>query len=336
MSHSSIFEAYYANPEFVDKYEEFNDSGMDVIIPVFHTNELWEVNLKSIYREIPVKRLIISDGGVIDNSIEIVSKFPRVEILDHRHFKSLGKCIAELIASVQTEHFIYLHSDVYLPSDWYNNMIKYKDTYDWYGCPMNITYMYSLLHNDENRPYAGSQMGRKDAFTGVEKFVGDDYVYRFEDFVFDEYVKSKGYKTGKISDTFHYHQSMYRQTSGLDLKVKSVQLNVNKSPEELIREVESSILTFIKYLDKPEYFELYKSTLNGVIQSSDDQIIQRLVKLIILDKHEAETSQLNLLIYVSFRASSWEVKKELINIFGLKKIAKILLKRIFSKNSLLK
>ncbi len=277
MSHSSIFEAYYANPEFVDKYEEFNDSGIDVIIPVFHTNELWEVNLKSIYREIPVKRLIISDGGVIDNSIEIVSKFPRVEILDHRHFKSLGKCIAELIASVQTEHFIYLHSDVYLPSDWYINMIKYKDTYDWYGCPMNITYMYSLLHNDENRPYAGSQMGRKDAFIGVERFVGDDYVYRFEDFVFDEYVKSKGYKTGKISDTFHYHQSMYRQTSGLELNLKSINLELTKSKHEIEREIESSLNTFIKYLNSPEYFPLFTRVFKANLNHGNSELLVKFV-----------------------------------------------------------
>lgn len=278
MSHSSIFEAYYANPEFVDKYEEFNDSGIDVIIPVFHTNELWEVNLKSIYREIPVKRLIISDGGVIDNSIEIVSKFPRVEILDHRHFKSLGKCIAELIASVQTEYFIYLHSDVYLPSDWYIHMIKYKDTYDWYGCPMNITYMYSLLHNDENRPYAGSQLGRKDAFVGVEKFVGDDYIYRFEDFVFDEYVKSKGYKTGKISDTFHYHQSMYRQTSGLELNLKSINLELTKSKHEIEREIESSLNTFIKYLNSPEYLPLFTRVFKANLNHGNSEFLVKFVQ----------------------------------------------------------
>jgi hypothetical protein len=39
------------------------DQGVTVIIPIVHTNELWEENLKSIYREIPTAQLLIGDGG---------------------------------------------------------------------------------------------------------------------------------------------------------------------------------------------------------------------------------------------------------------------------------
>jgi hypothetical protein len=99
----SIFEQYYSKPEFIDRYSSNSDEAIDVIIPVYHTNELWEANLLSIYKEVPVKRLLISDGGVIDNGLEVVKKFPRVEILDHREYKTLGKCIAELIKEVKTD-----------------------------------------------------------------------------------------------------------------------------------------------------------------------------------------------------------------------------------------
>ena len=67
--------------EFVDRFVQSTDRSVDVIIPVIHTNGLWEQNLKSIYREIPIRRLLISDGGCIDDSIAIVRRFPRVTVL---------------------------------------------------------------------------------------------------------------------------------------------------------------------------------------------------------------------------------------------------------------
>ena len=60
----SIFQEYYSKQEFVDKYIQDPTDAIDVIIPVYHTNELWRANLISIFREIPVKRLLISDEQV--------------------------------------------------------------------------------------------------------------------------------------------------------------------------------------------------------------------------------------------------------------------------------
>ena len=90
---SSIFRTYYTPQAFSDRYARDPQSAVDVVIPVLHTNELWETNLVSIYREIPVHRLLISDGGCVDDSIEIARKFPRTVVLDHRAVASLGYCI---------------------------------------------------------------------------------------------------------------------------------------------------------------------------------------------------------------------------------------------------
>ena len=59
----SIFARYYAIQEFVDRFLQRPEGAIDVIIPVLNTNELWEKNLIAIYREIPVKRLIIGNAG---------------------------------------------------------------------------------------------------------------------------------------------------------------------------------------------------------------------------------------------------------------------------------
>jgi len=248
----SIFKKYYGPQTFIDRFKNDTAEAVDVIIPVYHTNELWEINLNSLYREIPIRRLLISDGGVVDNSIEIVSKFPRVEVFNHRHYKTLGKCISELIKEVTSEWFIYVHSDVYLPENWFDKMIPYKNHFDWYGCPMNITTLINYRNHEPNRPYAGSQVGRKEAFVNGLNHIDDDFVYRQEDFVFDSIVTKAGFKTGKVEDTYHYHQLMYRKSTGYDLNVTKVRVETNTSAAEVLRANDMQIRGIIKYLDPLE------------------------------------------------------------------------------------
>ena len=208
----SIFREYFAQRPFVDRFESDPNGAVEVIIPVIHTNELWRINLYSLYREVPIRRLLIGDGGCKDDSIDIVKEFPRVEVLDHREFRSLGYSLRHLIEAVQTEWFIYVHSDVYLPPGWFETMSRYQAQYDWFGCPQQITVMVEYPLVDHTRPYAGSQMGRKAAFMQGLSRIDDDYVYRQEDFVLADIVKKGGGKEGRIEDVFHYHQLAFRQS----------------------------------------------------------------------------------------------------------------------------
>lgn len=247
----SIFQQYYEHRELVDRFLENKSPAVDVIIPIIHTTELWEANLFSIYREIPVNRLLLGDGGCIDDTIEIAKRFPRVVVVDQKHIKTLGYCIRELIEGVETEWFIYLHSDVYLPSGWFDVMEKYQGQYDWYGCPQQITTMAEYRQVDsirgERRPYAGSQIGRKIAFVEGLKTIDDDYVYRQEDLVFAAIVENSGYRNGYVDDVFHYHQVM-RKESPWAREIKGVTIEIEWSPEEKERSDFSFIRGLIKYL----------------------------------------------------------------------------------------
>ena len=55
----SIFQRYYRPVPLVDRFARDPSDAVDVIIPIIHTNELWDTNLRSIYREVPVKRLLL-------------------------------------------------------------------------------------------------------------------------------------------------------------------------------------------------------------------------------------------------------------------------------------
>lgn len=243
----SIFQQIYGPETFVDRYLKDPGHAVDVIVPIIHTNELWEKNLISFYREIPINRLLISDGGCVDDSLEIAKRFPRVKILDHREVKSLGFCIRRLIEEVETEWFIYPHSDVYLPENWFDKMVNHQNEYDWFGCPMRHLVIVEYPQGPSHRPYAGSQMGRKKAFIENLHKIDDDYVYRQEDYVFERVVTDGGHKCGKVEDIFHYHQTMHK-VSKWGRKVKGVTVDVEMTPEENARTAETQARGIIKYL----------------------------------------------------------------------------------------
>lgn len=244
----SIFKEYYSDIPFRDRFAENSANAVDVIVPVVHTNDFWEANLKSFYREIPISRLLIGDGGCIDDSIEIAKRFPRVTVLDHRSYTSLGYSIRGLIEEVTADWFIYVHSDVYLPAGWFDAMATHQKSYDWFGCPMRHTVMVEYDLDYGPRPWAGSQMGRKSAFTPHLSRVEDDFVYRQEDFVFSDIVARGGFREGKVSDTFHYHQTM-RKPTPWSRTVKAVRVEVEMSPEEELRMLTMQGKGIVKYLE---------------------------------------------------------------------------------------
>ncbi|MFX1384256.1 MAG: glycosyltransferase [Promethearchaeota archaeon] len=219
----------FEKEEFFDRKIEHNEDGIDVIIPIINSNLLFEQNLISFYREIPINRLIIGNAGIQDNSLQILTKFPRVQIVDQVTYKSLGYSIAELIRLVKTEWFVYLHADVYLPEGWYDTMRNHIYDYDWFECDQRhvILLEYGKIGKKPIfRAYSGSQMGRKSAFETILPMIEDDFLYRNEDIIFCELLKEKGFKYGNVFDTFHYHQNMSRSPSAYDLVKPEEILNV--------------------------------------------------------------------------------------------------------------
>ena len=259
----SIFQRYYAKEPLSDRFAADPRNAVDVIIPIIHTNELWENNLHSFYREIPVKRLLIGDGGCIDNSLDVVKRFPRVELRDHRAFTSLGFSIRKLIEDVETDWFIYVHSDVYLPEGWFDVMVRHQAEYDWFGCPSRNTVQVDYPFVDKTRPYAGSQMGRKDAFRPGLSKIDDDFVYRQEDLVFANVVKQAGFREGRIDDTFHYHQIMHKE-SPWSRKIKRVTIDMDWSRSEEVRSCMTQVKGIIKYLN-PDSLPQENLLFDGVI-----------------------------------------------------------------------
>lgn len=249
---TSIFAELYNDDVFVDRILSDPAKGVDVIIPVMHTNELWLKNLHAIYREIPVNRLIISDDGCVDDSIDIARKFPRLTVLNHREFKSLGFSLRKLIENVQTEWFVYLHSDVFLAPGWFDHMCAGRSDYDWFESAQRTTVLVEvpLNYGEQFRPASGSQMGRRAAFDSVLPRIDDDFLYRSEDIVLARLINDAGHRYGRVNTTFCHHQLMDKK-SMWTRKVDSISVGISRSPEEEAREYETQLYGLLKYL-KPD------------------------------------------------------------------------------------
>jgi hypothetical protein len=195
--------------DFIDRFCNDESNAVDVVIPVHNTNIFWRANLVSIYREIPVSRLIVGNGGCKDNTLEALEEFPRVQILDHTSFKTLGKSLASMFQEVQTDWFVYLHSDVHLPPGWFDHMSAHRDQYDWFECErrsLTLLDLYEKRQNKASRPYSGSQMGKSAVLKNVASKIEDDFLYRNEDLIIRWLVEETGSQYARITDTFHYHE----------------------------------------------------------------------------------------------------------------------------------
>lgn len=277
MSYESFLDKYCEEEKFIDKKSIADADAVDVIIPVLNTNPLFKKNLYSFYREIPINRLIIGDAGCTDDSIEIVEKFPRVKVIDQNKYHSLGYCIAELISLVTTEWFVYLHSDVYLPNNWYEIMKNHRKNYDWFECDRR---MVALLEFEApnlrftERALSGSQMGRKKAFENIISKIEDDYLLRNEDIIFHELILDEGFKYGRIFDTFHYHQIMNKKGER-EPKIEKISVQRAHNKEWEIKIYTMQAKGIIKYLTPKPYLVKNVNTA-----------ISRLLALKVLDINE--------------------------------------------------
>lgn len=321
MSYEPFFKKLFEDIEFIDKKEISSDDSVDVIIPLFHTNYFFEKNLYSYYREIPINRLIIGNAGCTDDSLEILRKFPRVKIFDHSKYTSLGYCIANLISNVETEWFIYLHSDVYLPEKWYDKMKRYQNKYDWFECDRHYISIFEFNEPDlkyKTRAYSGSQMGRKIAFERLIPTIDDDFLYRNEDIIFHELIQANGYKYGRIFDTYHYHEIMDKKESK---EPKFKLINIQRVPDK-DWEIKTNLMQakgIIKYL-KPKPYLILEVNI----------AINKLLKYNVLDiKEFKDWVKKNNIIWLKYLKFGLSFKVKILNY--VLKISKFIYNKLFNK-----
>lgn len=263
-----------AELSFVDRAVNSNEELLDVIIPLYHVNRFFRNNLKSYFKEIPINRVIIGNAGADDGVLDVLKEFPRVEILDHRHYKSLGFSLRDLVEKTQTRKFIYLHADVYLPDNWFN-IIKTESTYyDWFECDQTIAVEceYLFKSSDSMRAYSGSQIGCSEIMKKAVSEIDDDFLYRNEDIIIQNLLVKCGGKYGKTAKTTHIHQLTNK--GGVHARrITGVQVNFEVSSAEKERSNHTYSYGIIKYLNpedcSPDVVESVNLAIAGLIVESN-------------------------------------------------------------------
>lgn len=190
---------------------------IDVICPIYHIDwNFFSSNVESWFREVNVNRLLISynnpDQKLFDTlNTYLHKKYPEetIHILDHRGYKTLGKCLAVLMNYVDTDWFVYVHADAELTG----RVMNIMDTY--MGKKTGIiesdrlhydgkVYTYEPYYFAE-RSYSGFQLIRREAIIDVVNSIDDDYVYRNEDLIWQNACINNNYFYIKTL-AMHIHQ----------------------------------------------------------------------------------------------------------------------------------
>jgi glycosyltransferase involved in cell wall biosynthesis len=102
---------------------------VDVVMLTKNSERLLNACLKSVYDNVPVKRLIVIDAFSTDNTLKIFGKFDKkygnVKILTEKG--SRGKARERGIREVETEWFMFVDSDVILCKDWFKKASIYME-----------------------------------------------------------------------------------------------------------------------------------------------------------------------------------------------------------------
>ncbi len=162
--------------------------------------------LDTVYREIPINRLIVIDAFSTDETIDFLMNYPNVEI--HRSRGNRAAARQYGICQVETDWFMFIDDDVILCRNWFKKALKHLSNdvgllWGWDVIAnkhsrnrMKIMYYlrkmneYELMkRNFERRGGTHDALIRKEAVEGI-KIPSDLHIY--EDWYIKDYVERRG------------------------------------------------------------------------------------------------------------------------------------------------
>ena len=252
------------------RIKESNLEPVDVLLGTLDEETYLERCLDSVYREIPVNKLIVIDGGSKDKTIAILKKYPRVEIHIRPDIRTTGKCCEFLFSYATTSWVAIIEGHIELPEAWYDEVLKYKGRYDFFGCKRIVHYEFYRVDptslDINQRPMGAPWLARLDCFNNYH--VDDDYMWRHTDRLLRQVAEKNGYRFGKVATTYHYHHTTDKPMYESDAEKRGSRLVFEEPTLEILdkanreKTLEISRKAIVKYLD-PEF--IYPRDDDGVL-----------------------------------------------------------------------
>ncbi len=100
---------------------------VDVVLLTLNSDRKLQDCLDSVYRNVPVKRLIVVDGGSNDRTLEILKDFDKqhgnVIVVHDKGTRATAR--QKGIENVSSDWFLFVDSDVILCRSWYEKALRY-------------------------------------------------------------------------------------------------------------------------------------------------------------------------------------------------------------------
>jgi glycosyltransferase involved in cell wall biosynthesis len=208
---------------------------VDVIVLTKNSERVLEKCLDSIYKNVPVNRLIVVDGFSTDATLEIIEKFRKKygNVVLIKDKGTRGSARLKGMKEVKTEWFLFVDSDVTLSDDWFNkskNFIKNDVGAVWgieiWDCIQNPVFLKLFLKVTrkifEIRGGTHDLLVRYDVVKDID--IPKD-LHVFEDTVIKEWIAKKGYKLVATYDPYCIHfrpPAVWTLRGSLDIIIDSL------------------------------------------------------------------------------------------------------------------
>lgn len=177
--------------------------------------------VESIYRNVPVNRLIVVDGGSTDGTIEFFEKYSNVQVIDDSK-GTRASARQRGIDTVETDWHLHVDSDVILCEDWFAKAWKNvtEDVGAVWGVALpnekhyfNATYAMSKLYRISIKDLMVKQM-RSERCMMHDTLIRTDTVrdmkiprnlHIWEDDYIGRHIINRGYRFLKVTDPYCLH-----------------------------------------------------------------------------------------------------------------------------------
>lgn len=229
---------------------------VDGIMMTLDAEKYLEKTLDAMYREVPIKTLYVIDGGSKDGTIEILKKYPRVDIEINQE-ATMGKGLELLFNKVTTNWFVFIDNAKVPAVGWYDEMAKHQNKYDFYGSKRIIHYEFEredpTTTDINKRPLGGPWIIKHQAIE--EYHVDNDYAWRIIDVILRKAVEQAGYRYGAVPSTYHtayltdqerYASDETKRGTALEFKIPEMRVYDKKNMQNRL---EITAKAIVKYLD---------------------------------------------------------------------------------------
>jgi len=188
---------------------------VDVVVLTKNSERMLEKCLCSVFKNVPVNRLIVVDGCSTDRTLEIVGKFREKygNVFVIKDNGTRGSARLRGIRLVETRWFLFVDSDVTLSNDWFNKATNYVNTdvgavwgiEIWDGIQNSVVLKLFLKITRRIFDMRGGTHDLLVRHEAVEDIEIPENLHVFEDAFITGWIAKKGYKLIATYDPYCIH-----------------------------------------------------------------------------------------------------------------------------------